>query len=448
MRKTDVIVVGQDSQARALVAGALDPNRYIVKAVESADKALSLFKETSFDLMVTELELSNRDGSEFIHAARQLKSDLILVVMTDRKQLWSAVESLRYGAAGYLVKPLVKEDVCATVDSAAIRHRHLTERVRLDALLSLFKFSRVLMTETDVSTLLEVATNLIKQEIANALVEIRLFRYDQAKDIYDSAPPHTHFSPSAGPFPLTVQDRQIGIVSVSLPDVGTSLTGSDVEFLTILCREVATAIRNAQLYRRGQENYMQTMLALVSAVEIKDPYSHGHASRVAKYTTYFAEKLNLSRSEKDWLVLAAMLHDVGKIGLSDDLLSGGLSMVPDAHVQMKEHPKLAVRILDPIGLPADVLSAILHHHERWDGAGYPDGLTHQSIPFGARVIAITNVMDAMQRAYPGRSVMAFEEIKNEIHREGGKQFDPSLVSLAADVEEICGEPTAGNRTET
>jgi putative two-component system response regulator len=169
--------------------------------------------------------------------------------------------------------------------------------------------------------------------------------------------------------------------------------------------------------------------ALMAALESKDIYLKGHSRRVARLSGLLAEKLGWPRKRCRLLEYAALVHDVGKIGIREEILNKPGPLTPGELSLMKKHPVFSRDILRPVVYLHDVLPDVYHHHERYDGGGYPDGLAGEGIPIGARIIAVCDSYDAMasDRAY--RAAMSEEEILAIFNRLKGAQFDPALVDL-------------------
>ena len=169
--------------------------------------------------------------------------------------------------------------------------------------------------------------------------------------------------------------------------------------------------------------------ALMAALESKDIYLRGHSRRVSRLAGFMATKLGWPRKRVRLLEYAALVHDVGKIGIHEEILNKPGALTPDELKEMKRHTLLSRDILKPVGFLQEALKDVLHHHERYDGAGYPDGLRGEAIPIGARIISVCDSYDAMasDRAY--RKAMAEEEILAILKKLRGIQFDSALVDL-------------------
>jgi diguanylate cyclase (GGDEF)-like protein/putative nucleotidyltransferase with HDIG domain len=179
----------------------------------------------------------------------------------------------------------------------------------------------------------------------------------------------------------------------------------------------------------AKRNGLSAVYALVSAVEAKDPYIYGHSRKVNTYAMALAEAIRLSPDEVANVSTAALLHDIGKIGIPDKVLNKKGKLSEEDWRAIKAHPKLGATIIRNIPHLAPCVNSILHHHERWDGGGYPEGLKGEEIPIEARILAIADTFEAMTSARPYRPALPLEEIIKELRKGAGVQFDPKLVEV-------------------
>ena len=177
-----------------------------------------------------------------------------------------------------------------------------------------------------------------------------------------------------------------------------------------------------------QDTYLMTIEALAAAVEARDPYTHGHTRRVEDYALIMANALGCSEVEINALRRASVLHDIGKIGIEDAILRKQARLEPDEALRMQKHPVIGVDMLKGIDFLDPVLPLIRHHHERWDGNGYPDELRADEIPLGARILAVADAVDAMTSDRPYRAARTFEYAKTEILKGSATHFDPEVVT--------------------
>jgi len=178
---------------------------------------------------------------------------------------------------------------------------------------------------------------------------------------------------------------------------------------------------------RVEETYISTLQAISAAIDSNDTYANGHAARVAEYAVKIAKGLGFSPTQMEKLRDAALLHDIGRIWIPDHILRKEGPLTPEEMATVKSHPVLGAEILSEIPSLQDKIPAILHHHERYDGKGYPHGLKGWEIPLEARILAVADAFDAMTSDRPYRSARLLRESLEEIYEGAGRQFDPKVV---------------------
>lgn len=211
----------------------------------------------------------------------------------------------------------------------------------------------------------------------------------------------------------------------------------DTGLIEATSRYLGAFLENASLYAEQQAMFLGTLRALTSAIDAKDPYTHGHSERVAHLSARLAEQAGLSEEECERIHIAGLVHDVGKIGVPEAVLCKPGRLTEEEFAAIKRHPEIGHRILRDIPLMSDVLPGVLHHHERWDGLGYPHGLAGEDIPVIARIIGLADTFDAMSSTRSYRPALDHAKVFEEIRRCAGTQFDAALVSafLPIDLEE-------------
>jgi putative two-component system response regulator len=183
----------------------------------------------------------------------------------------------------------------------------------------------------------------------------------------------------------------------------------------------------AQKTRKLKRTFFSAIDSLVRTLEARDPYTSGHSLRVRAYALGLGERLGLDAKRLKRLSLAAKLHDIGKVGLAEGILNKPSALSVEEYSNVRDHPVMGERILAPIIRSKEVLSAIRHHHERFDGGGYPDGLSGSKIPYLARIITIVDCFDALTSSRAYRSCMSPEAALDILRLDTGKHFDPVMV---------------------
>jgi HD-GYP domain-containing protein (c-di-GMP phosphodiesterase class II) len=193
------------------------------------------------------------------------------------------------------------------------------------------------------------------------------------------------------------------------------------------------AIDLKKTYRRLQHAILQSLLGLANALEAKDPYTHGHSTRVSRLSRQMALRLGLPRESRETIVQAALVHDLGKIGVPEEVLVKRGPLTDEEWRLMRRHPLTGAQIVAPLEFFADGAIIVRHHHERLDGSGYPDGLAGEMIPLGARIVAVADVYDALTSERPYRAALSHREAIDVLQREQGRTLDARLVSLFVDL---------------
>lgn len=187
------------------------------------------------------------------------------------------------------------------------------------------------------------------------------------------------------------------------------------------------ARRSFELYTKMRKIYLDTIRALATAIDAKDPYTKGHSERVAKMALALAQELYLPEREIEKIEYTALLHDIGKIGVDERILGKDDGLTDEEFKKIKEHTITGAKIIEPIDFLKDSYKAIYHHHERYDGDGYPNGIKEKDIPLSARIITVADAYDAMGSDRPYRKKLSQDKIMKELTEQSGKQFDPEVV---------------------
>jgi excisionase family DNA binding protein len=183
-----------------------------------------------------------------------------------------------------------------------------------------------------------------------------------------------------------------------------------------------------QVYRDLLGSYVSTIKVILSALDSRDSITSGHSLRVSEYSTALSDKMGLTATEKRNLELAALLHDVGKIGISEYILGKPGKLTDQELFMVKKHPEIGENIISDVEFLKPTISPIRHHHERFDGKGYPDGLSKEEIPLNARIIAVAETYDFLTSDLSYRTAITKEQAFEEIKKASGTQLDPEIVS--------------------
>jgi putative nucleotidyltransferase with HDIG domain len=228
--------------------------------------------------------------------------------------------------------------------------------------------------------------------------------------------------------PIILKQELIGIVFTGPKLNKKEYTKFEQNILLSICNSAGIGLENARLFRQLQATYLSTVKTLVSIIEAKDAYTKGHTERVADYATAIAEQMQLSKEEKKLITFGAVLHDIGKLGVYENVLNKKGSLNDEEWSILKSHPEVGAGIIQNMEFLAGTVALVRHHHERFDGKGYPDHLKEMEIPLGARIITVADSFDAMTTDRPYRDALTLEEAIATLKEKSGTQFDPAIVA--------------------
>jgi len=469
-----ILVVDDEEMIRDLCYHILSAEGYQVTTAPNGKAAFEELTRSAVDLLITDIKMPGMDGLELFAKIKEVNLDVVTVFITGHGTLDTAIEALMRGVDGFVLKPFTQEELLGTVERSMDRSRIQKENIRLKALIPLFEISKLLVTEIDLSHLFKIITDVLVQEFSVERVSLMMLEENSDNLLIRAShgvPPETalkarrksgegvsglvlknrkpliisrgkhadqevmqalnrdELPASSMSVPLIGRDKMFGVLNVS-KCADPPFTTSDLQVLLILSSQVVTAMENAGLYENLRENYFRTVQALVAAVEAKDPYTRWHSTNVAKYAVAIGRDVGMSPLQLEDLHISSILHDVGKIGISERIISKPDRLSQEEFEIMKDHPAHGLRILEPIGFAPAIIDAIYQHHERYDGKGYPRGLAGEQITLAARVLSVSDTMDAMLSERPYRGVISAEDVLAELEREAGKQFDAKVSESA------------------
>jgi len=258
----------------------------------------------------------------------------------------------------------------------------------------------------------------------------RVFTANPASD------PQFHHIPGSESFdepvltiPLKIRNKPVGVLNLHPPHSRFALTDDDLRFMEVLAAQAATTIETLKLYEHLEKLYVAMVETLARAVDSKDAYTRDHCDRARQRARQVAQAMGLPETEIRQVEYAAMLHDVGKIGIADSILLKPAKLTPEEYEEMKKHPVIGYHILEPIKYMAPVAKMVLHHQEWYNGQGYPEGLKGDEIPLGARIVAVIDAWDAMTSDRVYRKALPRERAIAELRQYAGTQFDPKVVEV-------------------
>jgi len=227
--------------------------------------------------------------------------------------------------------------------------------------------------------------------------------------------------------PIVVKGEVTGLIFTGPKINGDEYSEYDVDMMLFIANSAGIGMENARLIKQLQTTYVSTLKSMISIIEAKDPYTKGHTERVAGYAVAIAGRLGLNETDSRRVMYGALLHDIGKLGVMDSIIQKAGKLSEDEWELLKSHPVIGAGIVNKMEFLEGVSEVVKHHHESWDGRGYPDGLRSNDIPLGARIVAVADAFDAMTTDRSYRRALSTEQAIQRLEASAGTQFDPRVV---------------------
>jgi putative nucleotidyltransferase with HDIG domain len=493
---TKVLVVDDDVAFGGMVAEVLAERRFEVARYSDPRDAVRRAEAGDFQVAVVDLKMPHLSGIEVVERLRATTPETQVIILTGQGDMASALEGIRHGVFAYLQKEelridLIQRTVEGATEKAALRRqaRELTERLQQSnrLLRALQASSTALAAETHLDLLLRRVVDEAKQTGRATAARALLFETGRDGDLLiarsegagadtlrgvrlgaeegiavlaaqtdttiavEDAPAHPRFSHrcdtivgSPGYVCAPLRHRKVlGALVIAGSEKG-GFSVEEQEALGALARQAAVAIDNAGEHERSLNFFTHTSDILVTFLEALDVHYPGHSRAVAALADMTTRRMGLSDADRRSVHFGALLHDIGKVGIDPALLRESGRVSKAGRRALEAHPTLGMELLKPISLWEDTLAIIHAHHERWDGGGYPRGLSGEEIPLGARIVAVADAFDAMGRSTPHSAKKTVEEQLKELEAGAGTQFDAKVVRLFVAAYREHGDPRLAN----
>jgi len=474
IEKKHILIVDDELSICEVIGQYLKKNDYAVSMASSGEEAIQLLTTNTIDLVITDIKMPGISGVDLLKHIKENHQTLPVLMTTGFPTLDTAIEALKLGAYDYMTKPFHLEEIGEKVKRAFSARKLHEENLLFSRLVSLHEVTKQLaltlevhelnakfldfslkMVHADGGSLLLVdqAGKLAITETAGAHFEpiywlskpfvaaSRLVAQQHEPLLIkkSSEPPPGNLPPIPGEirslisYPLKTASRVIGVLNLVRLATKDPFSSLDMEIINVLASQASIAIENVRLYHNIRDNYLKTIKAFALAVEAKDEYTHGHSENVMQYTIYLAKKLGLSDTELELVKYAGLLHDIGKIGISENILNKTAKLTPQEFDEIKKHPELGARIISDVPFLKSLVPMVLHHHEFYNGNGYPAKIAGEAIPFGARILSVADAYEAMTSNRPYRKSLSKEVALNILKEEREKQFDPQIVDAFLEI---------------
>ncbi len=490
--KYTVLVVDDEESILDVTEGFFMRKGHEVFTACNGKEALEVINGKKIDCCFTDINMPVMDGLEFAEELHKRDDTFPVVIMTGYPSIENTIDTLKNGVVDFLIKPInleqmeltltrvvkqrslfvenliLKEEIerqeklkklntelVARIDDVNILNRIMEDFASLDSSYDIFN------KVVDLGSKILKADNVIFHiwaEHDSALVPVASSKDLEQSDIFKGTESFIKsvIETDADPclvsqgrarnelpkgvlsfmvVPLKIRGKVFGSASAVVMKGEKSFDEKDIYYMTFITRKAASAIENIALYENIYDNLFSTLYAFVAAVEARDRYTREHSTRVAKIAYKIGKSMGCSEEELNIINFAGYLHDVGKIGIRDDILLKPGRLTDEEYEKIKEHPVIGADIISKLGLWDRETEIIRHHHERFDGKGYPDELEGYKIPKLARILCVADSFDAMTSDRSYRKKMDKDKALDIIKENSGTQFDPEAVDAFLKVME-------------
>ena len=468
--KSKILVVDDEAYICSIVAESLDASRYVVETFTDPAQALVYLEEHHVDLVLTDLMMGKYSGLDILDAAVRFQPDSVMILMTAHPTVQLAVSTLKKGAYDFLVKPFKLERLVQTVERGLEHRRVVQENLVLKGQVGFLRAANAFIGHgADLDYCLKMILRSCNTEFsasASAIMEVDPETGDLTRQLHVSNDDRAtelvlqwelveqfrkprRFKPIVQMERVTYEGRSVnqflisqpifvrrtlrGVINVLTRSRRQHMPAGRMDILTLLAGSAASAIANQKLYNDLQQSYFQAIRALTNAIEARDHYTGGHTDRVTRLAEQVAARLGWDDSQIEHLRIGCTLHDIGKIGVPDAILNKASRLTDKERERMQKHPQLGLKIIRDVDILKPCIPYLISHHERYDGAGYPNGLKGEKIPIEGRLLAVVDTFDAVMSDRPYRQGASLEVAVNELIEHAGTQFDPYLVDVFLEV---------------
>jgi putative nucleotidyltransferase with HDIG domain len=493
-----ILVVDDQADVRRLVALVLLRKGYFVAEAANGRSALQLLQQRSFDLVITDVQMPEVDGLALLEQCVALYPQIDVIVLTAYGTIQNAVDAMKRGAVDYITKPFEIGDLEQEMDAWFERRRARIEARKKSPIEPLVELGRILSSQMNLAEMLDAILDLVQRTFQPISTEVVLYgggppgeadtvvahsgeppsalgyprlTHEEAQRLAGDAKPWLfRDSALAGPSALPVQSgpaisvpllnghEAVGTLTLVRDAAGARYQEADAQLLQIFGFQMGISTLQARTRQRLLDSFhdlkqvtLSAVHALFAAIETYDQYTHDHSERVSRFAYMLGERVGMPGEQLETLRIAGLLHDIGKLGVGDGTLHKNGNLTADEFDRVKLHPLMGARILAGMEAFTEVVPIVLHHHERYDGTGYPQRLAGAGIPLGARIIALVDAFDSVTSDRPYRPAAGIEEAIRRLERSADTQLDGTLVrEWRLLVEERAEEmaQAVGNRPRT
>ena len=470
-----ILIVDDYPPTRQLISDALNQSGYYeICEAENGREALDKCSQNPFDLVITDVMMPGMGGMELLNKLREMSPETFVIMITAHPAIELTVSAMKKGAVDFLKKPFNIDDLLFKVqiylnekallaggrpkrDIAEIQIKDKTKELSVQGFIyDSFEniegdhehiFKKIVdlslnVVEGEECSLLLYDDGVFKPKIIRsphegnyerrtipALKQIFHEVVTKKETLMIHSSEHPEIAPSLICAPLMIRNNVFGILCIRKKANRESFTTKDLHYIVSLTKRASLNLENKILYESVYNNVLDTFRSLIASIQVRDQYTEEHCTRVTQQSVKIAEGLHCTEKEIESLKIAGMLHDVGKIAIPDSVLLKPDRLTFEEFTIIKTHPDIGEQILKPILLFDQERDVIRHHHERWDGKGYPEGLAGTDIPLLSRILSVADSFDAMTNNRPYRQAMEINAAIMELEKNRNTQFDGQIVDV-------------------
>lgn len=487
-KKETILFVDDEESILDITSEYFQQKGYQVITAKNGFEAVSILEREKIDCCFSDINMPEMDGLELAEHIRKIDNTIPVIIMTGFPSLDNTIRTLKNGVVDFLVKPvnLNQMELCLrrVLQQRELFIENILLKQEINRKKELERLNRELRYKVgELQTLAKIMTEFPEisksSDVFDRLVAMttEIVYADESKFyvinedmpapfevtvssvsrfgledntglkkrteklimevVSDNAslliPENKGILPweirSFMAVPLSIRGKVFGVLTASVYTGHTHFSEKSLYYLSFMTNKAAYAIENLALYENIYENLFSTLDTLVQTIEARDPYTKRHSEQVAAIAVTIGKEMCCSTEEIDILNVAGRLHDIGKIGIKDEILLKPGMLTRDEFEQIKAHPVIGGDIVKQLGLWDREQQIIRHHHEYFDGTGYPEGLKADDIPFLARILSVADVYDAMSADRIYRKKMKESKILKMIEEGSGTQFDPDVVDV-------------------
>ncbi|OPY79034.1 MAG: Cyclic di-GMP phosphodiesterase response regulator RpfG [Syntrophorhabdus sp. PtaU1.Bin153] len=483
-----VLLVDDNGEIVDILTDFLSMNGCVIYSASTGKEALEALDSTEIEIVILDIRLPDISGISLLDTIKIKNPTVGVIMITGYHDPNLIVEAMKKGASDFLIKPfefdklifvmmrvirerkllIEKQNILESLEDKKkieLLNRELQKKIQelttmyhisnrfnsLNVLDDVYeKMIRIINEILDATScyyIVDTEKNelMLYKELSVGNGDFNPKRLAISNGLLEEAfsPRRYHIEGDKAFLPLLIKGEYIGFVAVTGKGLkGTnkgSFSDSDLFFLKLITEKASTQIENRMLYESLFEGVLHTLTSLILAINRRDSYTEDHCKRVTQMSLALSERLGLNGYEKDVLRVVGPIHDVGKVGIPDAILLKPASLTNEEYAIIKAHSLYGEDIMNKFEILSNEARIIRHHHERFDGAGYPDGLSGEDIPSCSRIIAVCDTYDAMATNRPYRNALTRQEVMAEIMRCKGGQLDPALTDCFVEMINDDGE---------